>query len=62
MKGTSPELISGSCLREATTAPAVESTDDQMNRGRTEYRAPTRFNQAVKGAADQYLSAARPSY
>ena len=44
------------------SATAVESTDDQMNRGRTEYRAPTRLNQAVKGAADQYLTAARPSY
>ena len=44
------------------SAPAVESTDDQINRGRTEYRAPTRLNQAVKGAADQYLTAGRPSY
>ena len=46
--------------RPNASATAVESTDDQMNRGRTEYRAPTRLNQAVKGAADRYLTAALP--
>ena len=44
------------------SATAVESTDDQMIRVRTQNRSPIRLSQAVNGAADRYLTPPRPSY
>ena len=42
------------------SAPAVESTDDQLIRIRTQNRSPIRLSQAANGAADRYLTAAPP--
>ena len=43
-----------------TSATAVESTDDHMIHVRTQNRAPIRLSQTVNGAADRYLTTARP--
>ncbi len=43
-----------------TSATAVESTDDQIIRIRTDNRVPIKLSQFVNGAADRYLTAARP--
>ena len=42
-----------------TSATAVESTDDQMIRIRTDNLAPIRLGESVNGAADRYLTTAR---
>ena len=42
------------------SATAVESTDDQMIRIRTDHRAPIRLNQEAHDAANRRLKDARP--
>ena len=43
-----------------TSATAVETTDDQIIRIRTDNRVPIKLSQFVNGAADRYLTTARP--